>query len=199
MPERYPPMPTPLPPGAPVNPFPQQKIANDAWSKSWAARGKWAKANPKLSGYIAPKPIIPPIDPGIETDDVKTGTNANFTGLFFSSLPNYSIKEALSLRSLTGNEILMVAHRENFYTTNEVLNSNILDIVESRNFYSPTEIIKLQAPDYSYLFQNNLAAYAVSLTSSIITVSIPSAGLNQSSKIQVETFAPREIKNDTIY
>jgi len=50
MPERYPPMPTPLPPGAPVNPFPQQKIANDAWSKSWAARGKWAKANPKLSG-----------------------------------------------------------------------------------------------------------------------------------------------------
>jgi len=93
----------------------------------------------------------------------------------------------------------MVAHRENFYTTNEVLNSNILDIVESRNFYSPTEIIKLQAPDYSYLFQNNLAAYAVSLTSSIVTVSIPSAGLNQSSKIQVETFAPREIKNDTIY
>jgi hypothetical protein len=157
-------------------------------------RTSWDPKTKKLS-------IVPAIPRKDEetTTTVKTGTNANFTGLFFSSLPNYSIKEALSLRSLTGNEILMVAHRENFYTTNEVLNSNIVDLVESRNFYSPTEIIKLQAPDYSYLFQNNLAAYAVSLTSSIVTVSIPSTGLNQSSKIQVETFAPREIKNDTIY
>jgi hypothetical protein len=132
-------------------------------------------------------------------DDVKTSTNANFTGLFFSALPNYSIQEALSLRSLTGNEILQVAHRQNFYTTAEVLNKNIIDIVESREFYSPTEIIKLQTPDYSYLFQNSLAAYDVSLSSSIITVSIPSSRTTQSAKIQVETFAPKYIKNDTIY
>jgi hypothetical protein len=134
-----------------------------------------------------------------EKDPVKTSTNANFTGLFFQALPDYSIQAALSLRSLTGNEILQVAHRQNFYTTAEVLNKNIIDIVESREFYSPTEIIKLQTPDYSYLFQNSLAAYDVSLSSSIITVSIPSSRTTQSSKIQVETFAPKYIKNDTIY
>jgi len=130
---------------------------------------------------------------------VKTSTNANFTGLFFESLPDYSIQEALSLRSLTGNEILQVAHRENFYTTAEVLNKNIIDIVESREFYSPTQIIKLQTPDYSYLFQNNVAAYGVSLASSLVSISIPSSRVTQSAKIQVETFAPKYIKNDTIY
>jgi hypothetical protein len=181
---------TPIP--EPPNVTGAKKI--DPKDKFWRA--------PYLPG-MAPKPTIPfnlaTVGRTKNTEDVKTSTNANFTGLFFSALPNYSIQEALSLRSLTGNEILQVAHRENFYTTGEVLNRNIIDIVESREFYSPTQIIKLQMPDYSYLFQNNVAAYDVSLASSIVTISIPSSRITQSAKIQVETFAPRYIKNDTIY
>jgi hypothetical protein len=199
MPEKYPPMPTPLPKGAPVNPFPQQKVANDAWSKSWIARGKWAIANPKLSGYIKPTPDVPEGNNNNNDNPVKAGTDANFLSLVFSALPDYNIEEELSLKSLTGNEILQVAHRQNFYTNNEVLNRNIVDLVESRNIYSATEIIKLQKPDYSYLFQNNFGAYNVSLTSSRVSIEIPISVVSGSSKIQVETFTPREIKDDTIY
>lgn len=179
--------------------------SNNAWSNSWAARNRLYEKSGKKEWFgttYLPGEAVPniPKKDGNGTDTpVKTGTNANFTGLFFSALPNYFIQEALSLRSLTGNEILQVAHRENFYTTGEVLNRNIIDIVESREFYSPTQIIKLQMPDYSYLFQNNVAAYDVSLASSIVTISIPSSRITQSAKIQVETFAPRYIKNDTIY
>jgi hypothetical protein len=128
----------------------------------------------------------------------KTAITSIFTDAFFLALPDYEIEALLSLKSLTGNEILQVAHRENFYTTNAVLNSNILDIVDSKNFYSPTQIIKLQNPDLSY-FQNNLGAYRVSLTSSVVTINIPSPGIDQSFKVEVETFAPKSIKNDTIY
>lgn len=128
----------------------------------------------------------------------KTATTSIFTDTFFLASPNYEVEILLSFKSLTGNEILQVAHRQNFYTTNAVLNSNILDIVDSINFYSPTQIIKLQNPDLSY-FQNNVGAYRLSLTSSVVTISIPSAGIDQSFKIEVETFAPNSIKNDTIY
>ena len=128
----------------------------------------------------------------------KTATTSIFTDTFFLASPDYEIDALLSLKSLTGNEILQVAHRENFYTTSAVLNNNVLDIVDSINFYSPTQIIKLQNPDLSY-FQNNVGAYRLSLTSSIVTINIPSAGIDQSFKIEVETFAPNSIKNDTIY
>lgn len=128
----------------------------------------------------------------------KTATTSIFTDTFFLASPDYEIEALLSLKSLTGNQILNVAHRENFYTTNAVLNRNILDIIDSINFYSSTQIIKLQNPDLSY-FQNNVGAYRLSLTSSVVTISIPSAGIDQSFKIEVETFAPNSIKNDTIY
>jgi hypothetical protein len=153
---------------------------------------------------IIPNPVVIKSTGGDNNNNngnnpVKAGTDANFLSLVFSALPDYNIQEALSLKALTGNEILQVAHRQNFYTNNEVLNRNIVDLVESRNIYSATEIIKLQKPDYSYLYQNNLGAYSVSLTSSIITIQIPIGAVNNSSKIQVEGFTPREIKNDTIY
>lgn len=135
------------------------------------------------------------VDGGGET---KTATTSIFTDTFFLASPDYEVEALLSLKSLTGNEILSVAHRENFYTTSAVLNKNVLDIVDSINFYSPTQIIKLQNPDLSY-FQNNVGAYRLSLTSSIVTINIPSAGIDQSFKIEVETFAPNSIKNDTIY
>jgi hypothetical protein len=137
---------------------------------------------------------------GGSNDDgiIKPATTSIFTDTFFLASPDYEIEALLSLKSLTGNEILQVAHRQNFYTTSAVLNSNILDIVDSINFYSPTQIIKLQKPDLSY-FQNNLGAYRLSLTSSIVTINIPSTGIDQSFKIEVETFAPNFIKNDTIY
>lgn len=130
--------------------------------------------------------------------ETKTATTSIFTDTFFLASPDYEVEALLSLKSLTGNEILSVAHRENFYTTSAVLNKNVLDIVDSINFYSPTQIIKLQNPDLSY-FQNNVGAYRLSLTSSIVTINIPSAGIDQSFKIEVETFAPNSIKNDTIY
>jgi hypothetical protein len=195
-----------------IGPISVQQKANTVDEKSRYARerhlfrnndGTWNKKT-----KLEPTPNLPSgfelkrytkSGSGDGNNELKTSTNANFTGLFFSALPNYFIQEALSLRSLTGNEILQVAHRENFYTTGEVLNRNIIDIVESREFYSSTQIIKLQMPDYSYLFQNNVAAYDVSLASSIVTISIPSSKMTQSAKIQVETFAPRYIKNDTIY
>jgi hypothetical protein len=188
-------MPTPSP--TPFDPYPGIPKAK----KKEIPKGVYDPNRPvqNLKTGIYAKPDIPNGKNNGTDTPVKTSTNANFTGLFFSALPNYFIQEALSLRSLTGNEILQVAHRENFYTTGEVLNRNIIDIVESREFYSPTQIIKLQMPDYSYLFQNNVAAYDVSLASSIVTISIPSSRITQSAKIQVETFAPRYIKNDTIY
>lgn len=135
---------------------------------------------------------------GGNTVTTKTADTSIFTGAFFSTLPNYSIDALLSLKSLTGNEILQVAHRQNFYTNSAVLNSNILDIVDSINFYSPTQIIKLQKPDLSY-FQNNLGSYRLSLVDSVVTINIPSPGIDQSFKMEVETFAPKYIKNDTIY
>lgn len=151
-----------------------------------------------LKTGVYAKPNIPD-DVDVPTDTpTKTATTSIFTDTFFLASPDYEIEALLSLKSLTGNEILQVAHRENFYTTSTVLNKNVLDIVDSINFYSPTQIIKLQNPDLSY-FQNNVGAYRLSLTSSIVTINIPSAGIDQSFKIEVETFAPNSIKNDTIY
>jgi hypothetical protein len=165
-----------------------------------STRGLGRKAIPYIPGKGYGK------DPNRKTDGggedggggVKTADTSIFTGAFFSTLPNYAIDALLSLKSLTGNQILQVAHRQNFYTTSAVLNSNILDIVDSINFYSPTQIIKLQKPDLSY-FQNNLGSYRLSLTDSIVTINIPSPGIDQSFKMEVETFAPNFIKNDTIY
>jgi hypothetical protein len=128
----------------------------------------------------------------------KTADTSIFTYAFFDGQPDYAIEAALSLKSLTGNEILQVAHRQNFYTNNAVLNNNILDIVDSKNFYLPTEIIKLQKGNFSY-FQNNLTSYSALLTNSVVTVSIPISETEQSYKLQVETFAPNYVKNDTIY
>jgi hypothetical protein len=149
---------------------------------------------------LKPKPETPEITEVTTPVEIttKTATTSIFTDTFFLASPDYEVEALLSLKSLTGNEILSVAHRENFYTTSAVLNKNVLDIVDSINFYSPTQIIKLQNPDLSY-FQNNVGAYRLSLTSSIVTINIPSAGIDQSFKIEVETFAPNSIKNDTIY
>jgi len=152
--------------------------------------------NPKTGTYDLTG--LPGNREGGGDQETKTATTSIFTDAFFLALPDYEIEALLSLKSLTGNEILQVAHRENFYTTSAVLNNNILDIVDSINFYSPTQIIKLQKPDLSY-FQNNLGAYRVSLTSSVVTINIPSPGIDQSFKMEVETFAPKSIKNDTIY
>jgi hypothetical protein len=138
--------------------------------------------------------------PGGSDDDaiIKPATTSIFTYAFFDGQPDYAIEAALSFKSLTGNEILQVAHRQNFYTNNAVLNNNILDIVDSKNFYLPTEIIKLQKGNFSY-FQNNLTSYSALLTNSVVTVSIPISETEQSYKLQVETFAPNYVKNDTIY
>lgn len=196
----------------PPKPSIQSDRARTADQRRWIAMGDLftnqysaLPCTPDLPGGYFRKP---PSAVAIEDDNDKTGATkvastktadtSIFTGSFFSALPDYLIEEGLSVKSLTGNEILQVAHRENFYTSGAVLNSNILDIVDSKNFYSPTEIIKLQRPDLSY-FQNNLSAYTVSLRSSIIAINVPSAGIDQSYKVQVETFAPKSIKNDTIY
>jgi hypothetical protein len=131
---------------------------------------------------------------------VKTANIASFEQTIFDSLPNYYIEEKVSLIGLTANEILQVSHRQNFYTSSAVLNDNILNLVDTISSFSPTEIIRLQVPDLGY-FQNNLSSYSVSLPemSSIVTISIPNDKANSSYKVEVENFAPRYIKNDTIY
>lgn len=131
---------------------------------------------------------------------VKTANTSTFEQTVFNSLPDYAIEEKLSLIALTANEFLEVSHRENFYTDNLVLNNNILNLVDTISAFSPTEIIKLQTPDLGY-FQNNLSSYAVSLptNSSVVTISIPNYKADSSYKVEVQNFAPRYIKNDTIY
>jgi len=115
-------------------------------------------------------------------------------------LPDYAIEEKLSLAGLVGTELLQVSHRENFNTTNLVLNSNILELTDTVYAFSPTEIIKLQTPNLSY-FQNNLSAYTISggTDNAIFTINIPNYKVSNSYKIEVENIAPKYIKNDTIY
>lgn len=133
-------------------------------------------------------------------NSVKTANTSTFEQTVFESLPDYSIDERLSLIGLTANEILEVSHRQNFYTNGAVLNDNILNLVDTVSAFSPTEIIKLQVPNLGY-FQNNLSSYNVSLPemSAIVTISIPNDKANSSYKVEVQNFAPRYIKNDTIY
>jgi hypothetical protein len=205
-----PPKPTPSPvPGPPPATYNPDR-ARTADQRRWIAMGDFftnqysaLPCTPDLPGGYYRKPPAATINEDTEPGgtgvvSTKTATPSIFTDAFFSTLPNYSIDALLSLKSLTGNEILQVAHRQNFYTNNAVLNSNILDIVDSINFYSPTQIIKLQKPDLSY-FQNNLGSYRLSFVDSTVTINIPSTGIDQSFKMEVETFAPNFIKNDTIY
>ena len=205
-----PPSPTPSPVSGPPPATYNPDRARTADQRRWIAMGDFftnqysiLPCTPDLpGGYYRKPPTATTNDEnggnGGKNVTIKTADTSIFTDAFFSTLPNYSIDALLSLKSLTGNEILQVAHRQNFYTNSAVLNSNILDIVDSINFYSPTQIIKLQKPDLSY-FQNNVGTYKVSLISSIVNINIPSTGINQSFKMEVETFAPNFIKNDTIY
>jgi len=153
---------------------------------------------------IIPNPIKKENDDdgggGGGNNQTKPANNSNFIETFFIALPDLAIEEKLSLVGLTGNELLEVSHRENFYTTNSVLNSNIMDLVDTLTNISPKQIIKLQDPNLAY-FKNNLYAYTTSVTTSnaIATITIPISEVQPSYKIEVENFAPKYIKNDTIY
>ena len=154
------------------------------------------------SGYVGDPNGKSLSDGGTTTNNgsssVKTASTSTFSESFYSILPNYDIEAYLSLQNLTGNEILNVSHRQNFYTDNRVLNSNIIDIIDYVNFFSPSQIITMQKPDVVQ-YKTNLVDYDYLIASSIVTVNIPSYKIEKSYKLEVEHFAPKYIKNDTIY
>lgn len=197
------PRPTPSPqPGSP----PKSGVdkGNEAWANSWIARGNWAIANPKLSGYVKPKPETPPAGGnGSGEKQVKVVNPSNFIENLNSPDPNFAAESLVAFNSMTTIEILEISRSGNVNIDSRNLNQNILDIVNVVNSFSPTEIIKLQTTDKNYFapFEENLAENSFEITTipGIAEIKIPQKNDNNLSQTQVQILAPQKIYRDTTY
>lgn len=200
---------SPAKPGGPkpgdkdfIGPISVQQKANKAWSDSWIARGKWAIANPELSGYVAPKPNVPQNQGGTQ-EKIKVVNPSNYIENSTQTDPDYAAEATVEFNNLTTVEILEISRNSNMRIDSRNLNPNILDIVDVANTFSPTEIIKLQKTNEDYFtpFQENLEENLLEITTipGVAQVTVPQQDNNNILRAQVEILVPKRIHRDTIY
>lgn len=166
------------------------------------APGQSGGFSPTRIEAISAKPNIP--EQVINYYNITQTANPDISEKFIAETrSDASLEERLAFMAITGSEILQVVRNYEIDSNSDVLNKNVLDSVEILNSFNPLSIIKLQNIDFNYFRNFDLSIldheYSLDKTVGIATISIPNNLISSANKVQLQTFTPTEVYDDTIY
>lgn len=160
--------------------------------------------SPERIDRISAKPYIPKAEKKENNGNYVQTANQDISEKFIAeNRSDASIEERLAFMAITGTEILQIVRSYEIDSNSNILNKNILDSVATLNSFNPLSIIKLQNIDLDYFSNFDLSIldheYSLDKSVGLATISIPNDLISSTNKVQIQTFTPTEVYDDTIY